>query len=233
MLWLGWLKNSPAERDLRVLVNKLMAKTANSLLGHIRKGIESMWREMVFCLYSALKESMENCVLLWLPLYKNKKDLLDQPSEGPQRWLGGWTIIHMRKAWKNWDCSAWRREAYGCLTHMFKYLMGWNEGWVGIPGSFQWCSEPRGNGHKLKTMKFHLNTRKHWSTVRLVKRCPERLRHLMSTWAWSWATSSSWLCVSKGVGLDGFIKCFPIETILLFWEWVVVCDYLSWGYRED
>lgn len=56
-----------------------MAKAANSLLSHIRKGMESMWRDMVFCLYSApIKPHMEHCVQLWVPQYKKEKDLLDQ-----------------------------------------------------------------------------------------------------------------------------------------------------------
>lgn len=46
----------------------------------------------------------------------------------PQRWLGDWSIFHKRKAWKSWDWSAWRREAWGCVTQMFKYLIGWTEG---------------------------------------------------------------------------------------------------------
>lgn len=187
MLWPGWLKNRPAGKDLRVFVNnkltmkqwcKLMAMAVNSLLGHIRKGIEGVWREVVFCLYSALKPWMEHCVQLWVPQYKNEKDLLDQWSEGLQRWLGDWSIFHKRKAWKSWDCSAWRREAGGCLTQMFKYLTGWNEGYnVRL---FQWCSETRSNGHKLKTMKFHLNIRKYCSAVRVVKHVAQKGWHLMS-----------------------------------------------------
>lgn len=65
---------------------KLVAKAGNSLPGHIRKEIESIWREVVICLYSALvKPCIEHFVLLWVPQYKNKKDLLDQFSEGTQR----------------------------------------------------------------------------------------------------------------------------------------------------
>lgn len=43
-----------------------------------------------------------------------------------------------------------------------------------MPGSFQCCSETRGDGHKLKTMEFHLNTGKHCSTVSLVKHIAQK-----------------------------------------------------------
>lgn len=144
-----------------------MAKVANSLLGHIRKGTEGMWREVVFCLYSSLKP---HCVQLWAPQYKNKMDLLD--SDRLQRWLGDWNIFQMWKAWKSWDHSAWRREAWGCLTHKFKYLRGWNEEYnarlfsVLLRDKRQWA--------QIENMEFHLNARKHCSTVRLVKHIAQK-----------------------------------------------------------
>lgn len=186
-----------------------------------------MWREVVFCLYSSLKPHMEHCVQLRAPQYKNKMDLLD--SEGLQRWLGDWNIFQMRRAWKSWDCSAWRREAWRCLTHMYKYLRGWNEECnarlfsVLLRDKRQWAQiENHGIPSEHKKTLFYCEAGQ--------THCPERLRHSMSNWAWFWVTSSSWPCVSKKVG---FMKCFPIETILLFWDCVAVYDYLTWGYGED
>ena len=64
----------------------------------------------------------------------------------------------------------------GDLIHVYKYLMGGN----GEEGARLFLVVPvdrtRGNGHKQKHMKFHLNTRKYFFTVRVVKhwnRLPE------------------------------------------------------------
>ena len=76
-----------------------MGKAANSLLGCIRKGIASMWREVIFPLCSALvKPQLENCVQFWVPQYKKEMDLLDQVQQRAiKRLLGDWSIFHMRK----------------------------------------------------------------------------------------------------------------------------------------
>lgn len=148
---------------------------------------------------------------------------------GQWKLLGDGNIFHTRKASKSWDHSAWRREAWGCLTHMFIYLRGWNEEYnarlfsVLLRDKRRWAQiENHGIPSEHRKTLFYCESGQ--------THCPERLRHSMSNQAWSWDTSSSWPCVSKGIG---FMKCFPIEKILLFWDCVVVYDYLMWGYRED
>lgn len=225
MLWPGWPKNSPAEKDLRVLVNnkltmrqwfKLMAKATNLPLGHARKGIESMWREMVFCLHSALKPPLENCVQPWVPQYKNKKDLLDQSSEGPQRWLEGTGASSIWGKSERAEAAQPGEERLGGVLPRWFNLMGWNEDnnarlfSVVLRDTRQWaqienCEIP--SEHK----KILFCCTEAGQTC-----CPERLRLSMSNWASSWATNSSWPCVRKRVGLDGFMRCLPEESICHF-----------------
>lgn len=243
MLWPDWLKNSPAEKGLRVLVNnkltmrqwcKRMARAANSLLGHIRKGIESMWRDVVFCLCLALiKPHMEHCVQLRVPQYKKEKDLLDQVQWRTTKMTRGLEHLPYEESLKELRLlSLEKRASGGCLTHVFKYLMGCNKECsarlfpVVLRDKRQWAQ-----GKNCEILSEHKKTLFYCEAGQT--HCPQRLRHSVNNWAWSWAKSSSWPCVSKGLGLDGFMKCFPTETILLFWDWVVVYDYLMWGYRED
>ena len=88
----------------------------------------------------------------------------------------------------------------------------------------------RGSGHKLKHVKFHLNTRKYFLLCCYSNTgtgCPEMLRSLHSwrcskpVWAWSWATCFSWSCLSwgrrcRGCGIDDFKRSLSTSVILLF-----------------
>ena len=42
---------------------------------------------------------------------------------GPQTWSQGWNTSPMRKGWKSWRCSAWRRVCRHLIV-AFQYLMG-------------------------------------------------------------------------------------------------------------
>lgn len=62
-----------------------------------------------------------------------------------------------RGGWERWGCSVWRKEGSGGLTHVYKYLMGWEEGkgarlLLEVPSD-----RTRGNGNNLKHVKFHLS----------------------------------------------------------------------------
>ncbi|KAK4827443.1 hypothetical protein QYF61_018000 [Mycteria americana] len=81
------LENTPAEKDLGVLVkNKLimsqqstlMAKAANSILGCIRKSVASRSRKVILPFYSALvRPHLECCVQFWAPQCMKDMNLLE------------------------------------------------------------------------------------------------------------------------------------------------------------
>ncbi|KAK4822650.1 hypothetical protein QYF61_018602 [Mycteria americana] len=85
------------------------------------------------------------------------------------------SIFPVRKACKIWNCSAWRREGSvgagrgGRMSSMCKYLMGGNDEEGAKLFSVVAIDRTRSNRNKLKHVKFQLNTRKQFLSVRVDK----------------------------------------------------------------
>jgi len=87
--------SSPAEKDLRVLVNEkldiihqyaLTAQKASCILGCIKSSMASRLREGILPLCSALvRPHIEFCIQLWSPQHKKDVDLLERLQRRPQK----------------------------------------------------------------------------------------------------------------------------------------------------
>lgn len=89
-------------------------------------------------------------------------------SNGPWRWSKDQCLFHAKRAWESWHCSLWKREGWGDLISVQKYLTGRSKEEAKLFSVV--CSDrTRGNVHRLKYRKFCLNARKNFLALRVVK----------------------------------------------------------------
>ncbi|PKU28565.1 rna-directed dna polymerase from mobile element jockey-like [Limosa lapponica baueri] len=94
-----WLKSSPEEKDLGVLVDEklivsqqcvLAAQKAPHILGCIKRSAGSRSREVILPLYSALmRPHLEYCVQLWSPQHRKDMDLLERLQRRATKMIRG------------------------------------------------------------------------------------------------------------------------------------------------
>lgn len=86
------------------------------------------------------------------------------------------------------------------------------------------------SGHKLKHMRFHLNRRKNFFTLKAAEHWIRLPRESMEspsletfqTWICAWVTCSRWPCLGRWVGLDDLQK--SLLTIIILWFY----DHFCW-----
>ena len=92
------LESSVGERDLRVLVGSrttmsqhcaLVVKKTNDILGCIRRGVVSRWKEVLLPLYSALvRPHLQYYVQFWAPPFKGR-ELLERIQRRATKMMEG------------------------------------------------------------------------------------------------------------------------------------------------
>ena len=94
-----WIENSPAKKDLWMLVDEklnttrqcvLTAQKANRILGYIPSSVGSRSREGILPLWSTLvRPHLESCVQLWSPQHRKDMDLLEQGQRRATKMIRG------------------------------------------------------------------------------------------------------------------------------------------------
>ncbi|KAK4811195.1 hypothetical protein QYF61_019826 [Mycteria americana] len=175
-----WIESSPAEKDLRVLVDEkldmsqqfvLAAQKANRILGCIKRSVASRSREVILPLYSALmRPPQEYCVQPWGSQHKKDMDLLKQVQRRATKMIRGLEHLPYEDRLRELGLFSLEESRFqGDLIAAFQYFKGaYRKDGEGL--FIRECSDRTwGNGCKLKEGRFKLDIRKKFYTVRVVR----------------------------------------------------------------
>jgi ribonuclease P/MRP protein subunit RPP40 len=166
-------------RDLGIIVEDTLKPTAqclaacrkaNSILGMMRRGLESRSREVWLPVYRSLvRPHLEYCVQACAPYYKKDIKALERIQKRATKLISGMGGLAYEDRLKELKLfSLERRRVRGDLIQVFKFIK--NVNYHGAEYFFQFVGESKTRGHhfKLQKQRPRLLMRQHFFSDRVV-----------------------------------------------------------------